>query len=142
MVTYLGAEALAAVRGADLAVVLTSVEDSLTEEDAGIVRGKLFETLGLKTPVLIIAPSGADIEEIVKTAGLAHRSPGNNVDDVTSFILNVMCGRVPRSKAPETYEWGTIVKELSNVLLEAARGTLAVQNKLPADSPIAALHEI
>ena len=51
-------DALSAIRGAGLAVVITSVFDDATMEDRGIVTGKVFDAIGLGTPLLAIAPPG------------------------------------------------------------------------------------
>ena len=46
--------------------MITSVAEEATIEDRGIVTGKVFEPLGLGTPILLIAPPGSDIERIVE----------------------------------------------------------------------------
>jgi len=114
-------QALAAVRGANIAVVITSVEEKLTKEDAGIIPGKLFETLGLKTPILVISPPGADIDVIIKKSGLARRFSGTESDRMKSFIVEVMCGRSPRSGEPEAYAWEKIVEKLNEILRKPLR---------------------
>ena len=41
------------VRGAGLAVVITSVNEPASLEDKGIVPAKIFEAIGLGTPTLL-----------------------------------------------------------------------------------------
>lgn len=113
-------EALSAVRGANIAVVVTSIEDTLTKKDAGMIPAKLFESLGMKTPALIVGPAGADIDAIVETAGLAHRFAGSEVDGMKSFILSAMSGQVPGPKKTESYGWNTLAEKLSDILRKAA----------------------
>ena len=88
-------EALSAIRGAGVAVVITSVTSKSTLEDRGIVTGKVFESLGLGTPTLLIAPPGSDIETIGETAGLARRFSGEDIGGIASFLCDAM--RRPRS---------------------------------------------
>ncbi len=126
-------EALAAVRGANIAVVITSIEEKLTNEDAGIIPGKLFETLGLQTPILIIAPLGADIDRIIDTGGLARRFAGCEVDEMKSFIAEIMSGQVPQSKNPEFYAWGKIAEKLDDVLHTALTIAPEQNRSYPAD---------
>src|SRR6476660_703333 len=53
-------EALSAVRGAGVTVVITTVHESALPEEKGIVPGKIFETIGLGSPTLVIAPAGSN----------------------------------------------------------------------------------
>jgi glycosyltransferase involved in cell wall biosynthesis len=110
------AEALSAVRGAAVAVVITSVTTETTLEDLGIVPAKLFETLGLGTPILLIAPSGSDIESIVETTGLACCFAGSNNDGMVSFLVNMMHGWAPQLKDREMYAWPNIVRKMDFIL--------------------------
>ena len=60
------AEAVSAVSGASVAVIVHSIADDGTQEDLGVVPGKTFEPLGLGVPILLIAPPGSDVHEIAK----------------------------------------------------------------------------
>ena len=117
-------EALSAVRGANIAVVITSIEDKFTNQDAGMIPAKLFEALGLRTPILIIGPPGADVNTIVETAGLAARFSGSEVNAMKSFILNAMSGQAPGPKKPETYAWEPMIEKLNNILLASLGETV------------------
>jgi glycosyltransferase involved in cell wall biosynthesis len=112
-------EVLSAVRGANIAVVVTSVAAKGTLEDKGIVTGKIFEPIGLGTPILLITPPGSDASEIAGRAGGACCVSGNNIEGIVSFILDVMSGRVPAVKEPSLYSWATIGCTLDTVLQEA-----------------------
>lgn len=116
-------EALSAVRGAGVAVVISSVGVEVTIEDQGIVPAKVFEALGLGTPVLVIAPSGSDIEAIIEATGYARRFEGNDANGITSFLADVMCGRIPGSKDREVYAWAHIVKKMDAILRTAVGPT-------------------
>jgi glycosyltransferase involved in cell wall biosynthesis len=109
-------ESLAAVRGAGVAVVLTSIKSDSTLEERGIVTGKLFEAIGLSTPILLIAPPGTDAEAILERAGSGKRYTGGDIDGMTDYVLQVMSGIRPEKKRPEEYEWGNVSKHLDKVL--------------------------
>jgi glycosyltransferase involved in cell wall biosynthesis len=109
-------ESLAAVRGAGIAVVLTSVKSDSTLEERGIVTGKIFEAIGLSTPILLIAPPGGDAEVILETAGAGKRYEGGDIDGMTDYVLQVMGGFRPVKRRPEEYEWGNVAKRLDRVL--------------------------
>jgi glycosyltransferase involved in cell wall biosynthesis len=109
-------EALSAVRGAGITVVITSVAEDIALEDQGIVPGKVFEALGLGTPILMVAPPGSDIEIIGKTIGLAQRCVGNDIDGIVSVLKNTMLGNVAVLKDPEDYAWTNIAQQLDSVL--------------------------
>jgi len=121
------AQALSAIRGSGVAVVVTSVLEEKAVEDKGIVTGKLFEPLGLKVPVLLIGPSGCDLEAIVENAGLVRMVTANDMDGIASFLTEVMSGRVPKAKNPEIYAWTNIVRKLDVVLRDV------ITNKAEAD---------
>ncbi len=113
------AEALSAVRGAGVTVVITSVFDEATSQDKGVVTGKIFEPLGLGTPILLIAPHGSFIETIIKTTGLAGVFTGSDVEGMVSFLRDAMCGRAPQPKNPAAYAWPNLARQLDATLREA-----------------------
>jgi glycosyltransferase involved in cell wall biosynthesis len=109
-------ESLAAVRAAGLAVVVISVKPDSTLEERGIVTGKIFEAIGLSTPVLLIAPPGGDAEVILDTAGAGRRYDARDIDAMTDYVVRVMSGSRPAKKRPEEYEWGNVARILDRVL--------------------------
>ena len=109
-------EALSAVRGAGIAVTITTITKVSTPEDMGIVPAKIFEAIGLGTPVLLVSPTGSDAEMIAQTAGLAGSFSGNDVNGITSFIHNVINGNCPPKKTPEVFAWTNTAKLLDKIL--------------------------
>jgi glycosyltransferase involved in cell wall biosynthesis len=105
-------EALAAVRGAGLAVVITALQAE--------VPGKLYEALGMRVPTLVIGPSGGDVDSVTKTAGLAHRIAPDNIEGMADFIREVMSGKAPLTNSPETYAWPNLIESLNALLRKAA----------------------
>ncbi|MEQ1679885.1 MAG: glycosyltransferase [Nitrospira sp.] len=112
-------EALSAVKGARLAVVITSVEDHSTLDDKGIVTGKIFEAIGVGTPVLVIAPNGSDVSVTTRATGLVKSFPGSDIQGIASFIKDVIDGRSPKPKNIEIFAWTNIGKQLDTVLRAA-----------------------
>jgi glycosyltransferase involved in cell wall biosynthesis len=114
-------QALAAIAGADLAVVITSVRAEPTARDLAIVTGKLFEPIGLRRPILLIAPRGSDAEAIAARAGFAASFAGTDIEGITCFLQQMMFGAPalpPRD--PDGYAWPRLAEKLDGVL----RGTL------------------
>lgn len=109
-------EALSAVKGASLSVVITSVADQETLEDNGIVTGKIFEAIGLETPVLLIAPVGSDARAITEPTGLVRSFAGTEIQGMVSFLKDVVGGQVPEPKNIEICSWGAISRDLDALL--------------------------
>jgi hypothetical protein len=109
-------EALAAVRGADLAVVITSIAEQGTLADNGMITGKLFEAVGLGTPVLLIAPAGSDARAVVAATASGQSFTASETAGIGAFLTEVIEGRVARPTIPEAYAWQSIAKNMAGVL--------------------------
>jgi glycosyltransferase involved in cell wall biosynthesis len=116
-------EALSAVKGASLAVVITSIEEEGTLGEKGIVTGKIFEAIGVGTPVLLIAPEGSDATTTTETTGLVKSFLGTDIQGMATFLKDVVHGQVPEAKNVEVFAWANIVKKLDGVLREAISST-------------------
>jgi glycosyltransferase involved in cell wall biosynthesis len=112
-------EVLAATRGAGLAVIISSTTQTTTAEDNGIVPGKVFEVLGLGTPMLLIAPRGSDVETIIETTGLGQSFVGTDIDGMTTFIRDALHGNTTEPKSPEAYSWANIARKMDFILRTA-----------------------
>jgi glycosyltransferase involved in cell wall biosynthesis len=110
-------EALAAVAGAGVAVVIASVRDDDTIGDRAIVTGKLFEPLGLRVPTLLIAPAGSDIDAIAARTGLITRFTGSDIEGMKAFLSGLLRGQAPSpAREPEAYSWPVLAERLDAVL--------------------------
>lgn len=114
-------EALRAVRGAAMAAVVTSVARDGSPEERGVVTGKVFEAIGLRTPILAIAPPGSDLEAVLSTAGLGRRFSGDDVDGIAEYLAEAIAGRVLAPREPEAFDWARLGPRLDRIL----RGVLA-----------------
>lgn len=110
------AEALSAVRGAGVSVVIASVFEETADRDKYIVPGKLFEALGLGTPVLFICPPGSDADAVTNATGLVRMLPAKDVEGMATFFLEVMSGKVPLVKRLDTYTWPNLIRSFDDVL--------------------------
>ena len=115
-------EALAAVRGANLAVVISSIYEHASLQDKGIVTGKVFEAIGVGTPLLVIAPEGSDLDGVLSVTGLGKRFAGTQIDAIATFLQETLQGDVPPASNPDPFSWINIVDRLDGVLREAIRG--------------------
>ena len=120
------AEALAAVKGANVTVVTTTVLDEASKQEQGIVTGKIFEAVGLAAPILLICPSGSDAESVVKETDLGRAFRGNDVDGIAGFLRDLMSGRAVRSENIAAYLWANVGKKLDRVL----RGVLEANSNM------------
>lgn len=114
-------EVLSALKGASLAVVITSVAEQDTLEDKGIVPAKIFEAIALGKPVLLITPTSSDVIAITTPTGLVKSFAGTDVQGMASFLKDVVCGRAPQPQDIEACSWTTIGKNFDALL----RGVVA-----------------
>ena len=112
------AEALSAVKGASLAVVITSIDEQSSLEDRGIVTGKIFEAIGLGAPIVLITPAGSDAAAITEGTGLVKSYSGADIDGMALRIKEVISGQIPEPKDVEACAWTIIAKKLDVVLRE------------------------
>jgi hypothetical protein len=115
-------DALSALKGAALNVVITSVLKNIDPEDKGIVTGKIFDSLGLGVPTLVIGPNGSDVEAILDVSGLGCFATADNTDRIANFFAQVMSGDIPKGRSPEAYAWPNIIKRLDTILRQYAVG--------------------
>jgi glycosyltransferase involved in cell wall biosynthesis len=108
--------ALSAIKGAGVSVVITSIEERTPIEDRGIVTGKVFDAIGLKTPLLAVAPAGSDLEAILDTSGLGRTFAGPDEEGMVQFLREAMAGHFPIPQNPEAFAWPHLVDRLDDIL--------------------------
>jgi glycosyltransferase involved in cell wall biosynthesis len=109
-------EALSAVKGASLAVVIVSIEEQASFEMFGMVPAKIFEAIGLGTPVLLIAPHGSDATALLAPTGLVKSFTGAETQGMVSFLTDVVCRQASQPRNIEICSWTTISKNLDTLL--------------------------
>ena len=110
------AEALSAVHGAGVAVVISSVYERASLEEKGIVTGKVFEEIGLGAPTLVIAPEGSDLAGILAATGLGRRFAGTQIDGIVDFLRERMNDPAPQPLDTSRFSWANIGAKLDGVL--------------------------
>ena len=116
------AEALSAQKGADVVVVVTSVEDEGTLADKGIVTGKIFDCLALERPALVVTPPGSDMYSIAEETGGMRCFTGSDILGMTNFLLDCARGQTPARRSPELYQWDVIGARLDHLLRSVVGG--------------------
>ncbi len=130
-------EVLSAIKGAQVAVVVASVLKSTSLADRGIVPAKVYEALGLGTPVLLVAPPGSDARTVAESTGMAGSFKGDDIDGMASFLLDSMRMGSLATKNHEPYSWTNISKELDRILRDAARMSIGNSIELSLErSPV------
>jgi glycosyltransferase involved in cell wall biosynthesis len=109
-------EALSAVKGAGLAVVIGSLGNEAPSEINGWIPAKLYEAIGLGTPVLLIAPAGGDAELIGRPTGLIRRFTGDDIDGMASFIEEMAAGGELKKKDVGSITWQCLADQFDGVL--------------------------
>ena len=109
-------EALSAVKGANLALVISSIHEQSQLIDKGIIPGKIFEAIGFGTPVLLISPLDSDVRALMTPTGLVKNFTGPETQGMVSFLKDVVCGQAPQPTNIESCSWTTISKNLDAFL--------------------------
>jgi glycosyltransferase involved in cell wall biosynthesis len=125
-------EALSAVRGAGVAIVVTSITQKPTLADQGMITGKIFEAIGMETPILLVAPLGSDTVTVGETAGLARHFTANDTEGMIAFLMEIMRGRILKPINRDKYAWTSIAKKM-NFVLHAAMGNANNKEKKPGE---------
>lgn len=110
-------EVLKAIKGADLAVVITSVSKASGPEDRGIVPAKVFETIGLGTPILVIGPSDGDLGSLISQCESSGSFSAEHTQCIADFISHRLMNsrRTPRQFA-DTFSWPNVSEKLDHIL--------------------------
>jgi glycosyltransferase involved in cell wall biosynthesis len=101
-------EALSAVRGASVVVVIAGSVDEVT--------GKIFEPIGMSVPILIIGPSEADVDAIIETAGLGRKFTPSSIQGIATFVLELMSGKTLTASNADAYAWPNIIRRLDLII--------------------------
>jgi glycosyltransferase involved in cell wall biosynthesis len=115
-------QALAAVKGAGVAVVITSVAESPTTEDNGMVTGKIFEAIGLGTPTVLIAPPASDARTVAEPTGFVRGFSASDIDGIGTFLTRLIDGHSLELKSAVAYTWGKLIERFDRVLCEIIEG--------------------
>lgn len=111
-------DSLSAIAGADLTVVVTSVDQEGSDADKAIITGKVYEPLGLGVPVLGIAPKGSDLEVVVGESGRVF--PADQLSGISAYIEGVLTQTRQRAAPRMEYAWTELGARLDGFLRSVA----------------------
>lgn len=113
------AEVLSAVKSAHAAIVVTGMSDEASLAERGIVTGKIFEAIGLGTPVLLISPRDSDARQLLTDTKGGVAFCASQVDDIARWLV-ALASRPRISKSPPSIcSWVTLSKRLDSLLRSA-----------------------
>jgi glycosyltransferase involved in cell wall biosynthesis len=109
-------EALSAVRGCNLSVVITSGSAEERSEDNGMIPAKIYESLGLRSSVLLIAPKNSDARKVLQDTSCGRSFTAAEIDDIASYMNELIVKSRDVQTSPELYSWPHVVKRLDKAL--------------------------
>lgn len=115
---------LAALKGADAAAVITTVEPTASTAEQGILTGKLFEALGAGASVLLISPSSSDAARVVRENKLGGAFAGTEVTGMASWLAQASQVKKNGASRAEAFSWPRLGEQLDQFLREC----IAAQN--------------
>lgn len=112
-------QALAAIRGAGVAVVITSIQDRVDLPERGIMTAKIFEPLGLGVPILLVAPEGGDAADVVEKSGAGKSFRASQVEVMAQWLIQCADGKSgQRYEPPMAYSWPVLAQHVSGILAQ------------------------
>ena len=72
------------------------------------MTGKIFEAIGVGTPVLLIAPKGSDAATTTEPTGLVKSFLGADIQGMASFLKDVVDGQVLNQKMSRCFRGQTL----------------------------------
>ena len=116
-------EALSAIKGATASVIITSIHDEESDGDRGILTGKIFETIGLGSRALLVAPAGSEARALVERCGAGRCFKGTEVREMAAWLQEVSRSEAPAYQPPNEWAWPLIARGLSAYLEQSIRRT-------------------
>ncbi|MEM9940045.1 MAG: glycosyltransferase [Planctomycetota bacterium] len=110
-------QALEELANSDCLTVIVSVEGQSNDEVRGIVTAKLFDCLGLKKPILLIAPDG-EAADIVHQTDSGFICRGDQIDKIANSIQRIADGHSFEFQS-DAYSWNALGIKLDNLLKSA-----------------------
>jgi len=113
-------DVLTAISRADVCVVITGMQDRAGAAERGIVTGKIFEAIGLGTPILLISPRDSDARHILKAAGSSGRAfCASEVEAMADWLMEVNLRPPQRPSPSPRFSWSDLAKDFDMVLRKA-----------------------
>ncbi len=115
-------QVLAALKGADMAAVITTIKADATLAERGILTGKLFEAIGAGAPVLLVSPENSDAWRLVTGHHLGKAFAGTDAISMARYLAQQASAlAAPRLVgASELFSWPRLAEKLDEFLRQAA----------------------
>ncbi|MCA9784513.1 MAG: glycosyltransferase [Candidatus Cloacimonetes bacterium] len=110
------AESFAASKGAAVNVVVTSVLKSVDQGILGNLPGKLFEVIGLGSPVLLVSPDGSQARRILEQTGSGIGVSGETPVRIVEALKQLLDRPAGRGPGANAYSWPQLGRQLDTLL--------------------------
>ena len=94
----------------------SELPDLPSAAEQGIVTGKIFEAVGLGTPILLIAPTGSDAEDIVAATGAGACFCGTDTAEIARFLVASLSRPVAVAAKTNRFNWRVLAEEMDQIL--------------------------
>lgn len=122
-------EALAAIKGSAITVVIAGIGDTASQFERGWIPGKLFEPLGLGVRILLIAPEGNDAAVILEEAAAGKAFHASEIDQMATWLMDYAGQQALHGYSPPAnYAWPVMARQLDR-LLATCLGTCKAARK-------------
>ncbi len=112
-------DALSAMAGAGLNIVITAVAEHGTDAEKGIVTSKIFDAIGLGVPILLIAPMDSDAEDTLSGSRFGQTCRGNDHDGITRYLVKCIETESSDCIKSTAYSWDQLIVLFENALENA-----------------------
>jgi glycosyltransferase involved in cell wall biosynthesis len=111
-------EALGAQAGANINVIISSINPVGSIAEKGIITSKVFDCMALGRPILAVAPLDSDLRNILSTYAEANCFTGDQHSSMLSFLLKIATGKFDKQHTNINYSWSNVSKNLNKILLK------------------------
>ncbi len=111
-------ECLAATKGARGSFVSISEKRWADTAERGIITGKIFEPLGLNTPVIAITPHDSEVAHIVQNTNGGRAFWAGEIAEMAAYLKELLSTDIKPQSHSTAYSWQELGKRYSNLLKE------------------------
>lgn len=111
-------KALAAQKAANLVVVISTVNSQSSLAEKGVLTGKVFESIGLRRPILAICPNDSDLSALIIENNFGYAFAGHQECAIASFLETYISSRIEidGSTNREKFSWPELITVMSQRL--------------------------
>ncbi len=113
--------AVAAAKGADACVVVTSVLPSTDAADRGVLTSKLYEIMGMGTPIMLVTPEQSEAHSLSQNYRHITRFSGEDILGMERYLTRLIVEGEQRGEPATTYSWPILAKGMDAVLRTSIR---------------------